>query len=68
MEIMTKVFKRILEKKKELGYTWEELSNLAKIPLASWMTGIPTMTPTDSELKALAPVLNTTFEYLKYGK
>lgn len=65
---MTKVFKRVLEKKKELGYTWEELSNLAKIPLASWMTGIPTMTPTDSELKALAPVLNTTFEYLKYGK
>lgn len=65
---MTKIFRRILEKKKELGYTWEELSNLAKIPLASWMTGIPTMTPTDSELKALAPVLNTTFEYLKYGK
>lgn len=65
---MTKIFKRVLEKKKELGYTWEELSNLAKIPLASWMTGIPTMTPTDSELKALAPVLNTTFEYLKYGK
>lgn len=65
---MTKVFKRVLEKKKELGYTWEELSYLAKIPLASWMTGIPTTTPTDSELKALAPVLNTTFEYLKYGK
>lgn len=65
---MTKIFKRVLEKKKEVGYTWEELSNLAKIPLASWMTGIPTMTPTDSELKALAPVLNTTFEYLKYGK
>lgn len=65
---MTKVFKRVLEKKKEVGYTWEELSNLAKIPLASWMTGIPTMTPTDSELKALALVLNTTFEYLKYGK
>lgn len=65
---MTKIFKRVLEKKKELGYTWEELSFLAKIPLASWMTGIPTMTPTDSDLKALAPVLNTTFEYLKYGK
>ena len=31
------------------------------------MTGIPTSMPTDKELRAIAPVLNTTYKYLKYG-
>ena len=65
---MTAVFKRILDKKKESGLTWDEIAKAAEIPLKSWMTGLPTSKPTDEELKKLAPVLNTTYEYLKYGK
>ncbi len=65
---MTPVYKRILEKKKESGLTWDEIVKEAKIPLKSWMTGLPTSKPTDEELHKLAPVLKTTYEYLKYGK
>lgn len=65
---MTPVFKRILEKKKASGLTWDEIAKAAKIPLKSWMTGLPTSKPTDEELRKMAPVLNTTYEYLKYGK
>ena len=65
---MTAVFKRILEKKKESGKTWDQIAKEAQIRVASWMTGIPTMSPRDDELKTLAPVLNTTYEYLKNGK
>jgi len=65
---MTKVYKRILKKKKECGKTWDQISKEAGIPLATWMTGIPTKNPTDEELRKIAPVLNTTYEYLKYGK
>lgn len=65
---MTKVFKRILEKKKEVGKTWDEIAKEAGIPLSSWMTGLPTVQPSDDELRKLAPVLNTTYEYLKNGK
>lgn len=65
---MTPVYKRILEKKKESGLTWDEIAKAAEIPLKSWMTGLPTSKPTDAELKKLAPVLNTTYNYLKYGK
>ena len=65
---MTKVFKRILEKKVESEKTWDEIAKEAKIRLGSWMTGIPTSSPTDKELKAIAPVLNTTYKYLKYGE
>ena len=64
---MTPVFKRILEKKKEAGLTWDEIAKAAHIRLGSWMTGLPTSSPTDKELKAIAPVLNTTYKYLKYG-
>ena len=65
---MTPLFKRILEKKKEAGLTWDEICKKAQIRLGSWMTGLPTSKPTDEELKKLAPVLKTTYEYLKYGK
>ena len=64
---MTKVFKRILQKKEEVRLTWDEIAEKAGIQIASWMTGIPTSTPTDEELKKLAPVLNTTYEWLKNG-
>lgn len=63
-----KVFQRILEKKKESGLTWDEIAKKAHIRLSSWMTGIPTCKPSDEELQKLAPVLNTTYKYLKYGE
>ena len=65
---MTDLYKRILQKKKETGLTWDEITKEAQIRLGSWMTGLPTSKPTDEELKKLAPVLNTTYDYLKYGK
>lgn len=64
---MTPIFKRILERKKESGLTWEEIAKKAHIRLGSWMTGLPTSSPTDEELKKLAPVLNTTYKWLKNG-
>lgn len=64
---MTDIYKRILKCKKESGLTWDEIVSAAKIPLASWQTGIPTSLPTDQELKKLAPVLHTTYEFLKNG-
>ncbi len=64
---MTPLYKRILEKKKESGYTWDEIAHKAQIRLGTWMTGLPTSKPTDEELQKLASVLNTTFEYLKNG-
>lgn len=65
---MTSVYKRILEKKVASGKTWDEIAKEAKIRLGSWMTGIPTSSPTDKELRAIAPVLDTTYKYLKYGE
>lgn len=65
---MTKVFKRILQKKKESGLTWDEIAKAAHINLGSWMTGVPTCNPTDEELQKIAPVLNTTYNWLKYGE
>jgi transcriptional regulator with XRE-family HTH domain len=65
---MTKVYRRILQKKQEVGKTWDEIAKEAGIKLGSWMTGLPTSSPTDKELRKLAPVLNTTYEWLKYGR
>lgn len=65
--MMTAVYKRILKCKKASGLTWDEIAKQAGIKVSSWMTGLPTSSPTDAELKAMAPVLNTTYEYLKYG-
>lgn len=65
---MTELFKRIFEKKKEAELTWDEIAKKAQIRLGTWMTGLPTSKPTDEELKKLAPVLGTTYEYLKNGK
>lgn len=64
---MTPLYKRILQKKKEVHKTWDEIANEAHIKLSSWMTGLPIVQPTDAELRKLAPVLNTTYEWLKYG-
>lgn len=65
---MTSVFKRIMDQKKKVGLTWDQIAKEAHIKQASWMTGIPTSSPTDEDLKKLAPVLNTTFEWLKNGE
>ena len=63
-----KVFKRVLEKKIETGLTWDQIHDKTGVPLASWMTGMPGTTPSDGDLKKLAPIFNTTYEYLKHGK
>lgn len=65
---MTDLFKRIFAKKKEAKMTWDEIAKTAHIRLGTWMTGLPTSKPNDEELKRLAPLLHTTYEYLKYGK
>lgn len=65
---MTDLFKRINTKKKEAKLTWDEIAKSAHIRLGTWMTGLPTSAPTDDELRKLAPVLNTTYEYLKNGQ
>lgn len=65
---MTPVFKRIRELKMQMHISWDELAKAAGIPMSSWMTGLPTSTPSDLELKKLAPVLGTTYKWLKYGK
>lgn len=64
---MTSIYKRILIKKAPTGMTWNELAEAAGIPVATWMTGLPSSEPTDDELWKIAPVLNTTYQYLKYG-
>ena len=65
---MTREFKRILRLKESLDLTWNEIAKRAGIPVSSWMTGVPTSTPSDDEMRKLAPVLETTYEYLKNGK
>lgn len=47
--------------------SWNEIAHEAGIKIASWMTGIPTSQPTDDDIKKIAPVLNTTYEWLKNG-
>jgi transcriptional regulator with XRE-family HTH domain len=65
---MTEVYRRVYKKKLESGLTWNQIAKRAHIGVSSWMTGLPYTNPTDKELKKIAPVLNTTYEYLKYGK
>ena len=65
---MTQEFKRILQRKEEIGLTWDEIALVAGIPVSSWMTGVPTSVPSDDEMEKLAPVLNTTYGYLKHGR
>lgn len=65
---MTEVFRRIMHKKIESRLEWNEIASKGGIKISSWMTGIPTSNPTDDDLRKIAPVLDTTFEWLKYGK
>lgn len=68
MAATSAVYKRVLQKKIESGKTWDQIAQEANIPVASWMTGVPFAKPSDKELKAIAPVLDTTYEWLKYGR
>lgn len=65
---MTELFRRIMHKKIESRLEWNEIAAKAGIKISSWMTGIPTSNPTDDDIRKIAPVLGTTFEWLKYGK
>lgn len=57
-----------MHKKIESRLEWNEIASKGGIKISSWMTGIPTSNPTDDDLRKIAPVLDTTFEWLKYGK
>lgn len=61
------VYKRINAKRKEAGLSWNQLAKQAGIKTATWMTGLPISHPTEEEVRKIAPVLNTTYEYLRYG-
>lgn len=65
---MNAIYIRVNKKRNEAKLSWDELATKAGIPVASWMTGISSYKAKDDELRKIAPVLNTTFEYLKYGK
>lgn len=61
------VYKRINEKRKEAGLTWGQLASQAGIRTGTWMTGLPISHPTEAEVRAIAPVVNSTYAYLRYG-
>lgn len=65
---MTELFRRIMQKKIESRLEWNEIASNGGIKISSWMTGIPTSNPTDDDIRKIAPVLGTTYEWLKYGK
>ena len=61
------VYKRINEKRKEVGLTWNQLASKAGIKVSTWMTGLPIGHPTEEEVHKIAPVVNSTYAYLRYG-
>lgn len=63
----TSVYKRINAKRTEAGLTWNELAKRAGIKTSTWMTGLPISHPTDEEVRKIAPVVNSTYAYLRYG-
>lgn len=65
---MKEIFARIMKKKLESNLSWDEIAHKAGIKVKSWMTGLPCGKITDEELEKIAPVLDTTFDYLKWGK
>lgn len=65
---MTDIFMRIIKHKEKSCLSWNELAEKADIAITSWMTGIPTSSPSNEELRRLAPLLGTTYDYLKYGR
>ena len=66
-EAMSEVFNRIMKKKIESKLSWDEIAHKSGIKMASWMTGLPCGSPKDDEIKKIAKVLGTTYDYLKNG-
>lgn len=64
----TATWRRIESRRAALGMTWRQVSKAAGVPMKSWMTGVPSSTASDKELKKIAPVLKTTYEWLKWGE
>lgn len=65
---MRNIYKRINTLRKKCGITWDALATMAGIPVSSWMTGLPSYSIPDEDIRKIAPVLGTTYEYLKTGK
>ena len=63
----TNVYKRINAKRKEAGLTWSQLASQAGIKMSTWMTGLPISHPSDEDIHKIAPVVNSTYAYLRYG-
>lgn len=61
------VYKRINAKRKEAGLSWNQLAKQAGIKVATWMTGLAISHPSEDDVRKIAPVLNTTYEYLRFG-
>lgn len=61
------VYKRINTRRKDVGLTWNQLARQAGIKVGTWMTGLPISHPTEEEVRKIAPVVNSTYVYLRYG-
>ena len=63
------VYKRINEKRKAAGLTWNQVAAKAGIKKGTWMTGVLITHPTEEEVRKIAavPEMNTTYAYLRYG-
>ena len=63
------VYKRINKRRKEAGFTWNQLAKKAGIKVGTWMTGLPISHPTEEEVRKIASVreMCTTYVYLRYG-
>lgn len=61
------VYKRIDKKRKQAGLTWRQLAKKAGIKEKSWMTGLPISHPAEEEIRKIAPVVNSTYTWLRYG-
>lgn len=61
------VYKRINAKRIETGLTWNQLAAQAGIKVSTWMTGLLITHPKDDEIRKIAPVVNSTYAYLRYG-
>lgn len=61
------VYKRINNARKGVGLTWDQLAKQAGIKTKTWMTGLAISHPTEAEIRAIAPVVHSTYTYLRYG-
>lgn len=61
------VYKRIDKARKAEGLTWNQLAKKAGIKVKTWMTGLVISHPTEEEIRLIAPVVHSTYTYLRYG-